>query len=97
MHQPSKQPSLACPECGGEKLWKDGLRYSSNGDLIQRWLCSDAIVRKLKAMSIVYKTGWHDFRFSIIFANRLCKMSSIQSSPENYLHYKSKSKTTENS
>lgn len=31
-------PSLACPECSSQKLWKDGLRY--NGfNVVQRHLC----------------------------------------------------------
>jgi len=29
---------IKCPLCGGRKLWKDGLRYTSSG-AIQRWLC----------------------------------------------------------
>jgi len=29
---------LKCPECGSLKNWKDGLRYTKNGD-VQRWLC----------------------------------------------------------
>ena len=28
----------ACPQCGSRKVWKDGLRYTSNG-AIQRYLC----------------------------------------------------------
>ena len=33
---------LACPECGSQKLWKDGLRYghgSLREETTQRWLC----------------------------------------------------------
>ena len=33
----SKAP--ACPECGSRKVWKDGLRYLTNGKPIQRFLC----------------------------------------------------------
>lgn len=33
------QPTLnVCPECGSERVWKDGLRYTRHGQ-IQRWLC----------------------------------------------------------
>jgi integrase/ribosomal protein L37AE/L43A len=28
-----------CPECGSERLYKDGLRYLSNRQPVQRWLC----------------------------------------------------------
>jgi len=36
-HIRSKQ-SPACPECTSRKIWKDGLRYTPNGD-VQRYLC----------------------------------------------------------
>jgi len=38
---PLAQPSkLHCPECGSEKLWKDGLRYiGANEEPVQRFLC----------------------------------------------------------
>lgn len=28
-----------CPECGSQRLWKDGLRHLTNGEHIQRFLC----------------------------------------------------------
>lgn len=31
--------SLSCPECHGSELFKDGLRYLSNGVQVQRYLC----------------------------------------------------------
>ncbi|MEA2090580.1 MAG: tyrosine-type recombinase/integrase [Thermoproteota archaeon] len=31
---------LKCPECGSQKVWKDGLRHTEHGD-IQRYLCRD--------------------------------------------------------
>ncbi|MGB9693569.1 MAG: IS1/IS1595 family N-terminal zinc-binding domain-containing protein, partial [Fervidobacterium sp.] len=30
---------LCCPECGSKLLYKDGLRYLSDGSQVQRWLC----------------------------------------------------------
>jgi len=34
--------SLACPECGSHRLWKDGFRYvRGKGQAAQRWLCRD--------------------------------------------------------
>ena len=38
------QPSITCPECGGPRIWKDGLRYvkTETAELpIQRYLCRD--------------------------------------------------------
>jgi integrase/predicted RNA-binding Zn-ribbon protein involved in translation (DUF1610 family) len=37
--------SPLCPECGSQKLWRDGLRYSMFGDGIQRWLCRNCGLR----------------------------------------------------
>jgi integrase len=34
-----------CPECGSERSYKDGLRYSSNGDSVQRFLCRECGLR----------------------------------------------------
>jgi integrase/rubredoxin len=34
-----KEPQLKCPECGGSKLYRDGMRYLSNGESVQRRLC----------------------------------------------------------
>lgn len=32
---------VCCPQCGSERLWKDGLRYLTDGSAVQRWLCRD--------------------------------------------------------
>ena len=31
--------ALKCPECGCERLYRDGLRYLADGSSVQRWLC----------------------------------------------------------
>ncbi len=41
LHQPPKQPIIECPDCSSERLYKDGLRYPSDVEPIQRWLCRD--------------------------------------------------------
>ncbi len=33
--------NVQCPKCGSKKLYKDGLRYISNGISVQRWQCRD--------------------------------------------------------
>ncbi|MEM3459485.1 MAG: tyrosine-type recombinase/integrase [Candidatus Bathyarchaeia archaeon] len=38
-NQTPKQPQLKCPQCSSTSLYKDGLRYLSNGSSVQRWLC----------------------------------------------------------
>ena len=29
----------ACPQCGSKRVWKDGLRYLNNGEVVQRYIC----------------------------------------------------------
>ena len=36
---------LCCPECGSNRLFKDGLRYLNDGSQIQRWLCRNCGLR----------------------------------------------------
>jgi len=38
-HPPKLQFKLTCPECGSERLWRDGLRYLADGSTVQRMLC----------------------------------------------------------
>ncbi|MDH7596032.1 MAG: tyrosine-type recombinase/integrase, partial [Candidatus Bathyarchaeota archaeon] len=33
--------AIKCPQCGSERLYKDGFRYLNNNTSIQRWLCRD--------------------------------------------------------
>ena len=35
------EPTPTCPQCGSNKLYKDGLRYLADGTTVQRWLCRD--------------------------------------------------------
>lgn len=30
---------MQCPQCGSERLYRDGLRYLNSGETVQRWLC----------------------------------------------------------
>jgi len=32
--------AIACPECGSIRIWKDGVRYTADGE-VQRYLCRD--------------------------------------------------------
>jgi integrase len=34
-----------CPECGCNRLFKDGLRHLADGSAVQRWLCSNCCYR----------------------------------------------------
>jgi integrase len=35
------EPTPTCPQCGSNKLYKDGLRYLADGTTVQRWLCRE--------------------------------------------------------
>jgi integrase len=44
----SKEPASAsplCPQCGSQRLYRDGLRYLADGSSVQRWLCRDCAYR----------------------------------------------------
>jgi integrase len=41
----SASASPLCPQCGSQKLYRDGLRYLADGSSIQRWLCTDCAYR----------------------------------------------------
>ncbi|RLG98933.1 hypothetical protein DRO19_03655 [Candidatus Bathyarchaeota archaeon] len=59
-----------CPQCGSERVWKDGVRYLADGSVIQRWLCRDCGYRfsdpsktsKRKNLHNFYRRvgGWED-------------------------------------
>jgi integrase len=37
-HPPAQPPKQRCPECTSQKVWRDGLRYTRQGE-VQRYLC----------------------------------------------------------
>jgi integrase len=41
----SNSPLNPCPQCGSQKVWRDGLRYQMFGGGIQRWRCRDCGLR----------------------------------------------------
>jgi integrase/recombinase XerD len=36
-----EEPQPTCPQCKSTKVCKDGMRYLTNGEAIQRWLCKN--------------------------------------------------------
>jgi integrase len=49
--------AAACPSCGSNRLYKDGLRYLSDGTSIQRWLCRNCGYRFTEPNHKA-RTGW---------------------------------------
>ncbi|MFQ6076464.1 MAG: tyrosine-type recombinase/integrase [Candidatus Bathyarchaeia archaeon] len=38
--QPHQPPTRPCPECGSQRLWKDGIRHTRSGN-VQRYICRE--------------------------------------------------------
>ncbi|MCL6578336.1 MAG: hypothetical protein K6T73_03000 [Candidatus Bathyarchaeota archaeon] len=58
--QSSKSPQpISCPDCGSTKLYRDGLRYLSDGSSVQRWLCRNCGYR-FTDPNHKAKTGWRN-------------------------------------
>ncbi len=54
----SNNSPLTCPECGSNKVWRDGLRYPMFGSPIQRWLCRKCGLRfSARGVSKTLKSG----------------------------------------
>ncbi|MGQ9507535.1 MAG: transposase, partial [Candidatus Bathycorpusculaceae bacterium] len=49
--------AAACPSCGSDRLYKDGLRHLSDGSSVQRWLCRNCGYRFTES-NYKAKTGW---------------------------------------
>jgi integrase len=43
--QESAGSNPLCPQCGSNRLYRDGLRYLADGAIVQRWLCRDCNYR----------------------------------------------------
>ena len=56
----SADVSPLCPQCGSNKLWRDGLRYSLFGDRIQRWLCRNCGLRFSDPVDV--EKAWSTFQ-----------------------------------
>jgi len=74
---------LACPQCGCQSLYKDGLRYLADGSSVQRWLCRNCAYRftepncngsdKLKSLSTVHTKPLKD-GYNIISKRQVCEL-----------------------
>ena len=74
---------LACPQCGCQSLYKDGLRYLADGSSVQRWLCRNCAYRftepncnrsdKLKSLSKIHTKPLKD-GYNIISKRQVCEL-----------------------
>jgi integrase/rubredoxin len=57
-HGRSRSQILKCPECGSTRLYKDGLRYLSDGTTVQRWLCRNCGYRFSEKKPLQKNQNW---------------------------------------
>jgi integrase/rubredoxin len=69
-HTRSNSQVLECPECGFTRLYKDGLRYLSDGKTVQRWLCRDCGYRFSQQKPLQKNQNWQINTASDIASNR---------------------------
>ena len=78
--QPPIQPFLVCPQCGSNRLYKDGLRYLSDGTSIQRWLCRECYYRFSEKKPLQKKPSWQINTASALFSKRqVCELLTRES------------------
>ena len=51
---------LVCPECGSTQYFKDGLRYLSDGNAVQRYLCRQCGYRFSEHLKSIHETVPHN-------------------------------------
>jgi len=57
--------AAACPSCGSNRLYKDGLRYLSDGTSVQRWLCRNCGYRFTDPKPKASKREWKNPPFCL--------------------------------
>ena len=71
--QPPKQSF--CPQCRSNRLYKDGLRYLSDGGTIQRWLCRDCGYRFSEQRPLQKNQDWQINTASTLLSKRqVCEL-----------------------
>jgi len=74
---------LACPECGSNRVWKDGLRYiRGNPDAVQRWICRDCGYRFSRSEGSEWSDGLQRIQSKAVYRPLdkpvLCRVSVSQ-------------------
>jgi len=64
-NQQPKQSQLKCPQCGSTSLYKDGLRYLSDGTGVQRWLCRNCGYRFTDPNHTASTKQWNNSPFRL--------------------------------
>ncbi|MEM2514477.1 MAG: tyrosine-type recombinase/integrase [Candidatus Bathyarchaeia archaeon] len=78
--RPKRPENLKCPECGGERLFRDGLRRLADGSVTQRWLCRECGYRFSE--NRLEKAGGKDLKRGSAL-NLKCRVCAQDSGVEN--------------
>ena len=79
-HARSNSQVLKCPECGSTWLYKDGLRYLSDGTTVQRWLCRKCSYRFSEKRPLQKNRDWQINTASALFSSRqVCELLAEES------------------
>jgi len=62
---PASQPT--CPECGSERLYRDGLRYLSNEGAVQRYICRDCGYRFSWPSKLLQKISRQNLKVDVCY------------------------------
>lgn len=79
-HARSRNQILKCPECGSIRLYKDGLRYLSDGKTVQRWLCRQCYYRFSQQKPLQKNQDWQINTASALLSDRqVCELLTEES------------------
>jgi len=56
-----KPQAPSCPQCGSDRVWKDGVRHLNDGAIVQRWLCRDCGYRFSDPAKTSKRKNLHSF------------------------------------
>jgi integrase len=75
--QPPLQP---CPECNSRKIYRDGLRYLTDGTTTQRWLCRNCGYRFSQQKPLQKNQDWQINTASTLLSKRqVCELLTEES------------------
>ena len=76
---PLAQPPK-CPQCGSQRIYRDGLRYLTDGTTVQRWLCRECYCRFSEKEPLQKNRDWQINTASAIVSNRqVCELLTEES------------------
>jgi integrase len=78
-YSPLAQPPK-CPQCNSQKIYRDGLRYLTDGKTIQRWLCRECSYRFSRPKPLQENPEWRLNTPSTLLSKRqVCELLTEES------------------